>query len=238
MELISKLFNWLFGESVVEDLPTTEEPFIFSTDYNNPYKEEYDKLWSEMIITKDLSYYLQRIFKNLELYKDASRECESSLHTIPWQVIAVIHLMEAGGNTKRQILNGEYWNRRTIYVPKGHGPWDSFEESCVTAFRLNNKVPPIWSVANTLYFLESHNGFGYRKYHKTNSPYLWSFSNHYVKGKYVADGRYDANVISKQPGVAVLLKALEFEEPKRDTRRPIQSNVVVEDGKNSSREIS
>ena len=42
-----------------------------------------------------------------------------------------------------------------------------------------------------------------------NSPYLWSYFNHYTKGKFVADHKYDPNAVSKQCGTAVMLKALE-----------------------------
>jgi len=40
------------------------------------------------------------------------------------------------------------------------------------------------------------------------SPYLWSFSNHYLKGKYVADGKWDPNAVSQQAGAMVILRRL------------------------------
>ncbi len=40
------------------------------------------------------------------------------------------------------------------------------------------------------------------------SPYLWSFTNHYTKGKYVADGKFDPNAPSDQVGAMALLKQL------------------------------
>jgi lysozyme family protein len=58
-----------------------------------------------------------------------------------------------------------------------------------------------------LYLLEKYNGFGYRKMGKP-TPYLWSFCNLYEKGKYVADGRFDPKIISKQCGAAIMVKAL------------------------------
>lgn len=41
------------------------------------------------------------------------------------------------------------------------------------------------------------------------SPYLWSYSNHYSKGKYVRDRVFDPEAVSDQCGAAVLLKALQ-----------------------------
>jgi hypothetical protein len=39
-----------------------------------------------------------------------------------------------------------------------------------------------------LYRFEANNGFGYRK-RSVATPYLWSYSDHYDKGKFVADGK-------------------------------------------------
>ena len=58
-----------------------------------------------------------------------------------------------------------------------------------------------------LYQLERYNGFGYRK-RGLVTPYLWSFSNLYIKGKFVADGHFDPNAVSKQCGAALMLKAV------------------------------
>jgi lysozyme family protein len=64
-----------------------------------------------------------------------------------------------------------------------------------------------WSVAGICFKLEGYNGWGYRK-HGINSPYLWSFSNNYERGKYVADGHWDANAVSKQVGAVTALKKM------------------------------
>jgi lysozyme family protein len=65
-----------------------------------------------------------------------------------------------------------------------------------------------WSVPRALYRFESYNGWGYRG-RNVNTPYLWSFSKHYSKGKFVSDGKYDPSAVSKQCGAAVMLKALD-----------------------------
>jgi lysozyme family protein len=58
-----------------------------------------------------------------------------------------------------------------------------------------------------LFKMEQFNGFGYRV-KGINSPYLWSFSNHYSKGKFTRDGFFDPNAVSKQIGAAVLLRRM------------------------------
>lgn len=55
--------------------------------------------------------------------------------------------------------------------------------------------------------LEAYNGFGYRRIGRV-SPCLWSFSNHYGRGKFVADGKLNACARSQQCGAAVMLKLL------------------------------
>ena len=60
-----------------------------------------------------------------------------------------------------------------------------------------------------LFRLEAYNGSGYRDKHPdVKTPYLWSFSNHYTRGKYVADGTFSGTAVSRQCGAAVLLKRL------------------------------
>jgi lysozyme family protein len=58
-----------------------------------------------------------------------------------------------------------------------------------------------------LYRLEKYNGFGYRK-RGLATPYLWSFSDRYRQGKYVADGVFDPAAVSGQCGAAVIMKRL------------------------------
>jgi lysozyme family protein len=58
-----------------------------------------------------------------------------------------------------------------------------------------------------LYLLEGYNGFGYRR-RGVPTPYLWSFSNIYESGKFVLDGKFDPNAVSKQCGAALMLKAV------------------------------
>jgi len=61
-----------------------------------------------------------------------------------------------------------------------------------------------WSPAGTLTMLEQYNGLGY--FNKgIPSPYVWSGTNQYTKGKYVADGVFDPNAVDQQLGCAGLL---------------------------------
>jgi hypothetical protein len=54
---------------------------------------------------------------------------------------------------------------------------------------------------------EPYNGYGYRN-KGLRSPYLWASTNHQQRGKYVADGVFNASVMDTQMGVAAMLKFL------------------------------
>src|SRR4029077_17378517 len=113
----------------------------------------------------------------------------------------------------------------------------TWEESATDALRLKklDKVTD-WNLPRTLYQLEAYNGFGYRLRHpEVLTPYLWSFSDHYTQGQYVADGTFSSTAVSKQCGAAVLLRrmaelgVIEF----RPDGTPI-TNVPDRDGTSNS----
>ena len=122
--------------------------------------------------------------------------------------------MESGQRFDRHLHNGDPLTARTKHYPpgrpkKGNPPF-SWEESAIDALKLQ-KIHKVfnWDLPTLLYKIEEYNGWGYRKYHHINSPYLWSWSNHYKSGKYVADGKWSDSAVSAQCGAAVLLKRME-----------------------------
>lgn len=136
-------------------------------------------------------------------------------YTIPWWFIAVAHYREAGfdlqNNSPRwetYLGNGQPLNKKTTMVPAGRGPFSTWEEGAVDAlvnahpYAAKNKD---WSIGGALTKLEEYNGLGYFNKGKP-SPYIWAGTDQYVKGKYVADGKYNPNAIDKQLGCAGILK--------------------------------
>ncbi len=96
-----------------------------------------------------------------------------------------------------------------FYVPSEGEPPFTWLDSARDALTLK-KLDQVreWSLPCMLYLLEAYNCFGYRP-RGVPTPYLWSFSNLYSRGKYVADGRFDPQAVSKQCGAAVLLRVLQ-----------------------------
>jgi len=134
---------------------------------------------------------------------------------IPWYFIAAIHNMESSQNFSGHLHNGDPLTARTKHVPEGRpkqgNPPFTWEESAADALKLR-RLQNIqeWSLTRILYELEGYNGWGYRLYHThVLSPYLWSFSEHYVSGKYIADGTWSDTARSRQCGAVILIKRLE-----------------------------
>ena len=134
---------------------------------------------------------------------------------VPWFVIAVIHERESGQNFSRSLAQGDPWNRVSTHVPKGRGPFNSWEEAAIDALVV---CPPYaskwkdWSPGGTMTLLEQYNGLGYAKRGEP-SPYVWSGTDQYKRGKYVADGVYDPEVVDKQLGCAGLILAMRALDP-------------------------
>lgn len=140
---------------------------------------------------------------------------------IPWWFIGITHFMEAGHKYPEQfnyhLHCGDPLTGRTVHVPKGRPKHDpaagagkpyTWEESALDALRfMKYDAVSDWSLENVLYLFEKFNGFGYVK-RGINTPYLWSYTNHYSNGKFARDGKFDPNLVSKQPGTAAIMKAL------------------------------
>jgi len=134
---------------------------------------------------------------------------------VPWPVIAVIHERECSQDWTRSLSQGDPWDRVSVHVPSGRGPFQSWEDAAVDA--LENCAPYAgrnrdWSIGALLTVLEEYNGLGYAA-RGVSSPYLWAGTDQYRSGKYVRDGLYDPNVIDSQPGCAGLLMTMRDLDP-------------------------
>ncbi len=130
----------------------------------------------------------------------------------PWYFIGIIHAMEASFDFRTHLHNGDPLKARTVQVPSGRplvwDPPNDWVSSAIDAITFDHFADQQdWSLARTLYNWEGYNGWRSRA-NGINTPYLWSYSNHYSKGKFVADNVWDPDAVSKQCGAAVMLKAL------------------------------
>ena len=132
---------------------------------------------------------------------------------IPWFFIGIVHSLECGSNFALHLHNGDPLGARTVRVPAGRPttgqPPFTWEQSAEDALRMKGLAGlQDWSLPAMLFRWESFNGMGYRL-RGLASPYLWSFSNLYQGGLFVADHEFDPEARSKQCGAAVLLQRLQ-----------------------------
>jgi len=171
------------------------------------YKAAYDLLVIDPSKTDNVQGIVDKIKQNEGKYKEVE-----GLIKVPWYITAVVHYRESSLNFKRHLHNGDPLTGRTVHVPAGYPkkgtPPFTWVESAVDALKLKSWYTCTdWSIENTLNLIERYNGLGYKK-KGLPSPDLWAWANNYKKGKYVADGKFDPNVVDQQCGTAVLLKLL------------------------------
>lgn len=208
---------------------------------------EYEDLFNNCIINPGRAAEVDRIVARLNNNRIRYDYVSNQLQ-IPWFLIAVIHNMESGMNFSKHLHNGDTLTNRTVHVParrpKTGNPPFSWEESAIDALSLKKLGSHTeWSLAGTLYQLERYNGWGYRIYHPfVLSPYLWSFSNHYTSGKYVADGTWSDTAVSGQCGSAVILRRMaengQVEFSDQPVPQPDTEPIVVNYSMRKSRDES
>lgn len=129
---------------------------------------------------------------------------------LPWQLVGCLHYRESDCDFTTHLHNGDSLKKRTVNVPAGR-PLDeppfTWQESAKDALFTLKKWDTVdtWDIPNILKHFEDYNGTGYLQYHpNVLSPYLWSFSSNYFKGKYASDGHFDTELKDKQCGTVPL----------------------------------
>jgi lysozyme family protein len=191
--------------------PVAEERAV--PQLNGALRAEYERLFAQCKVRPERAQAVDQIVDRLTAAKARYAGLETAIGT-PWYVPAVLHSLESGQRFDRHLHNGDPLTRRTTHVPaerpaRGNPPftWEASAQDALELKGLQNWHD--WSVAGVMFKVEQYNGWGYRQFHPTVlSPYLWSFSQHYQKGKYVSDGRFDPNAVSQQCGAAVLLRRM------------------------------
>lgn len=176
---------------------------------------EYTEMYSVAQIREECLAAVQRVRSQITKGQDQYKSVAATVG-MPWYVPACIHSLEASLNFHTYLQNGDQLFNSdgkavpTVHVPRGIGPfspqtWVNAAIHALGGVGAHKGAPQ--TVGYWLMWMESYNGFGYRN-HGVPSPYLWGFTDQYEKGHYVADGVWDANAVSKEPGAAALMKAL------------------------------
>lgn len=194
-------------EVIAGELP----PLRFDHDFAN-LRSEYEAWFEAMTVRGEygdkVNWHVEQLLKHENRYRDVGQFANA----VPWSMVGVIHALECGFNFTGHLHNGDPLTSRTRNVPANRPPTGvppySWKDSALDALTMEglNTIDD-WSIPSMLFVLEKYNGFGYRN-KRLPTPYLWSFSNLYEKGKYVADGRFEPEAVSRQVGGAVMIKAL------------------------------
>jgi lysozyme family protein len=164
------------------------------------------KRWAAAKVTRDAGPPALRLVKAKDRYQAVAAKTG-----VPWFVIAVIHERESSQDWDKSLAQGDPWNAVSVHVPKGRGPFSSWEAAAIDALA---NCPPYaagwrdWTVGGALTLLEKYNGLGYSR-RGLPSPYLWAGTDQYVRGKYTSDGMFDSTAVDKQLGCACLLLAMQ-----------------------------
>lgn len=172
---------------------------------------EYQRLFDTCVIKPEKLPEIKPIVTRILRGKDRYEALANRVN-IPWHFIGITHSLEADNDFQKHLHNGDPLAARTVRVPAGRpriwNPPSDWESSAIDALS-KFATWTDWSVPGMLFKIEGFNGYGYHRSDiNINSPYLWSFSNHYTKGKFIADHKYSPTAVSKQCGAAILLRRL------------------------------
>ncbi len=183
--------------------------FPLTDDLRQQYQSLFDSCITNPGRVDDVGQIIGQILPNQARYESVAGPLQ-----VPWYFVALVHHMEASLNFTCHLHNGDPLTARTVNVPvgrpvDGHPPF-SWEQSATDALRFQRMANlSDWSLPATLYRLEGYNGYGYHLVKPpVNSPYLWSFSNHYTRGKFIRDHVFDLKAVSLQCGAAVVLRQM------------------------------
>lgn len=202
------------AERMPRDIPEGPQAAAVTAPKFEDVADEYRRLFETCQIRSEhrstVQWYVSKITDSAR--RKSYEQCYEET-CVPWYAVAIIHGMECSFDFNSHLHNGDSLKAKTKQVPAGRpNPWlppSDWVSSAVDALRYDKLHEQAdWSLPRMLYRWEGYNGWRSRLLYKINTPYLWSFSNHYTKGKFVADNKWDPNAVSKQCGAAVMLKAL------------------------------
>jgi lysozyme family protein len=181
-------------------------------EFTDQLRAEYRHLFQTAKVRPERQALVDQTVRSLVAHKDRYEQVGDPIE-VPWWFVAVIHQMEGSRNFHTHLHNGDPLTHRTVRVPRNRPPGNppfTFEESARDALTLEGFAHAHdWSISHALFRLERFNGFGYRNPSIAfPTPYLWSFCQHYTKGKFSSDRHFDPNLVSQQIGAGVLLRVM------------------------------
>ncbi len=168
------------------------------------YKAE----WDHMAINKSREGEFIALARFAIDHKETYQEVEKATG-VAWYHVAVLHRRESDADFSTYLGNGDPLSRPTRHVPRGRGPFKSFQAGAVDALKLDGLAghPDMDVIEKILWYCENFNGLGY-EYHGLPSPYIFGGTNIQARGKFVGDGDWNPYAWDGQPGCAPILQMI------------------------------
>jgi lysozyme family protein len=176
------------------------------------YRAEIQSKWNAAIVNRhqvDVDTDMVLKFKPLYLPVQAQTG-------VPWWMVGIFDMREESFRHDKNLVNGDPLNRITTHVPKGIGPFtgpDAWSKAAVFAMHYSRLA--VKDLIGAIIEMERYNGEGYHSHQNPAapstpepSPYIWSGTTIYVRGKYRADGVWDPHLIDQQSGGCAIMKSL------------------------------
>ena len=204
----------------------------FTPDLAKEYRRLFEKATINPKWAKRMKKAAETIYAGREMYQKVVALLPAPA---PWPLVGVIHMMEGSCNFHTHLHNGDSLDGRTHNDPGGRpltgSPPFSWIESALDALNMKGwgKITK-WTLERAMYELERYNGFGYRLYHPdVLTPYLWSGTSLYTKGKYVRDHDFSSSAVSDQEGIMGMLLALAEIDPELSLDKILPYEDFAED---------
>ena len=163
---------------------------------------------------KDMEQFIKRWDANKARYEKVA---ETS--GVPAKLIASLHWRESTGSFGTYLHQGDPLGKQAVNEPANIPIFKEWEPAAEHALGMKNGIRDAYKIdANTTdevalaSYAERYNGLGYFNYRAMASPYVFSGTDQYKKGKYVGDGDWDGNHKDSQLGVVAMMRRIDQHE--------------------------
>jgi lysozyme family protein len=195
---------------------------------------DYIDLYNKIVISPSIAQEVNIIATGI---RKEPRYLEVEKQTgVSANLIGAIHQLESERNFLTHLHNGDPLSRKTRRSPAGRPPGNApftWLNSAIDAVKYDSLTTSD-SKAEQCQASVEYNGLGYER-RGLVSPYGFSGSQLYTKGKYTTDGVFNPRIVSKQIGACVILKEIErleklelaFPPEKVATPAPVKDQATV-----------
>ncbi|MFT5584760.1 MAG: lysozyme family protein [Cognaticolwellia sp.] len=202
------------GEDVSVETPAQKQPTGKLAQVKDAHTERL-KGGLALTMSSGLNHEMASFKKHWIQYK-AKYLAVSAEASVPAELIAAIHWRESSGSFKKYLHQGDPLGKQAVNVPTNIPIFHDWHKAAVHALTMKDKAANRDNLgvnagtedpATLASYAEAYNGLGYHN-KKTASPYVYSGTDAYTSGKYVADSQYSSSAVDKQLGVITMMGAI------------------------------